>query len=455
VNVTRPLHDPRLPAGDPPVDVSFAEEQVWLAEQGGPPAVPFLECRSSMSMMSHVENSLDVDALTASLNEVVRRHDVLRSIFRATHGRLERQYAPSATVALTTIDLQDAPEADRADALQRVLAEQIRAPFDLASPPLLRPVLVRLRRDEQVLAITVPHIVFDRWSKNVLAHELKALYAAHITRSTPEIEPLSTQYRDYVRWQRERVAGSRGRTLVDYWRDRLHVPSSLQLPCDGDRTQACSTRSGAYTFTFTADDVSRLSELKRRSRVTMSTLMLAIVRVFTHIVCGEGDAAVGVPLTDRRRTDFEQLIGLFMNVVVVRTATVDRMTFTDVLDHVRRALVDASRHQDMPYGYLRRLFPDQGPLYRMLFSFMPELSQPVAQLTGVRVTPMWIDNEEQAVVDLSIQMVSMSGRLGCRLVYRAELFSPSRVRRFADVLQAVVKDVLDRPDTPIGALRAA
>jgi hypothetical protein len=408
-----------------------------------------------MSMVAHLENSLDREALRVSLDEIVRRHEVLRSVFVAVDGRLARWYEPSATVRLTEVDLRDIPEADRSPRLQDVLDQHSQAPFDLADPPLLRAALVKLGDDAHVVALTVPHIVFDRPSKSVLAQELSALYTAHVTGSAAGVEPLAVQYRDYVRWQRERVAGSRGRILIDYWSDRLRVPSDLELPCDGDRTRASSTHAGIVAFTISASDVTRMRELSRQSRVTMATLMLAAVRMFIHVAGGEGDAAVGVPLTDRRRPEFVPLIGLFMNVVVVRTTSVDGMTFLDLLDRVRRALVDASRYQDMPYGYLLQVIPAANPPYRILFSFMPGLPDAVAQLSGVRVTPLWIESNEPAAADLTVQMVSRSGALMCRLVYKTDLFSADRVRRFASQLQGVVGAVLDRPEQPIGTLRVA
>jgi hypothetical protein len=436
-------------------DVSFAEEQLWLAERGGGTAVPFLNCRTTMSMVARLENALDREALVVSLNEIVTRHEVLRSVFRATDGRLQRCYEPSATVRLTEIDLRDTPDADRSAPLEHLLAQQSQVPFDLAKPPLIRAMLVKVRDTEHVLALTVPHIVFDRASKGVLAQDLSALYSAHLTGSPVRLEPLPAQYRDYVRWQRERLAGNLGHVLLDYWSGRLRVPSGVQVPCDGDRSQPSSTRSGIVSFTISASDVGRLKALSRRSRLTMSTLMLAIVRVFIHGVGGEGDAAIGLPLTDRRRPEFVPLIGLFMNVAVVRTTTTDRMTFAEVLDRVRRALVEASRHQDMPYGYLLRVLPGANPLYRILFNFMPALPESVAQLAGLRVTPLWIDSVEPSVADLSVQMVNVSGALACRLVYKADLFTEARVRRYATDLQALIGAVLDTPHRPIGAFRPA
>lgn len=443
------------PVGGSPISdgVSFAEEHLWSTDHARLSAIPFLNCRPNMSMVARLENALDREALSASLSEIVSRHEVLRSTFCTTGGRLERRYDPSSRATVTDVDLRSVREGDRTTRLQRTLAELSEQPFDLASPPLIRTALVRLRDDEAVMAIVVPHIVFDRWSKRVLAQELTALYAGHVAGLTPTIEPLPVQYRDYVRWQRERLAGSRGRALVGYWSDRLATPSDVRLPTDGNRQQAPSRRSGNWSFTIPAHDVARLAAVSRRLRVTMATLMLAIVRTFIHLVGGEGDLAIGVPLTDRRRREFEPLIGLFMNVVIVRSAAVDAMKFADLLDGVRQALLDASRHQDMQYGYLLRILPTTTPPYRILFSFMPGLSESVAQLPGLRVTPLWVDSDEPSDVDLAVQMITISKGIVCRLLYKADLFSPARVRGFAEQLQSVIRVVPDGPETPIGTLR--
>lgn len=433
-------------------DVSFAEEELWLTDQRDPGAHPFLECKPSMSLAARLEGPLDINALGASLNGIVRDQEVLRSIFFSRGGRLLRRYEPEATVKIAKVELDAIPEETLSQRLERLLAARAQVPFDLGSVPLLRAILVTLRGDQHVLSITLPHIVFDRWSKRVLALELRHRYGAHVTGHTARVPPPAAQYRDYVKWQRQRLEGSSGHQLRAYWSTRLSDLTDLSLPRDkGDDDRPETTRPATVRFAVPAAQVARLRTLGRKCRVTLATLMLAIFELFLHRVTGQQDITVGVPLSDRRRPEFVSLIGLFMNVVVVRTSITSDLTFRHVVDRVRRSLVDACRHQDMPFGYLVRTFERPAPLYRVVFSFMPAVPASGVVLPGTRATPLWVDIDPPPLADLSVRVLSTASGMAWRLAYKADAFSPALVHRFAEQLQNLVAGVLDDTDKLVGA----
>jgi hypothetical protein len=325
-----------------------------------------------------------------------------------------------------------------------VIARHVNRRFDFTRGPLVRFVLVAVSDDEHIFAITVHHIVFDRWSKRVLALELKQLYEAHVTGRTPGVGPLAASYDDYVQWQRQRLNGRLGRELIEHWTAKLRGLSDLALPCDG-RREHTSTRASTWWFTVPAEDARRLEAMSRRCRVTLATLMLAILKLFLNRVSGLDDIAVGVPLSDRRRPEFEHLIGLFMNVVVVRTNVTNEITFLDLLDRVRRTLVDACRCQDVPYGYLAQVIGAPTPLYRVIFNFVTSIPGSELELPGLRVTPLEVSGDRQSLADVSLNVRRQAGALVCRLVYKAELFSSTRVQTFAAQFQTLVTAVLAAP----------
>jgi hypothetical protein len=434
--------------GDSPAetDLSFAEEQLWLAEQAGPAALPFVDCAPGLSIVVRLENALNRRALEDSLTDIVRRHDVLRSRFMVREGRPVRLSGQPSRLRLTTIDLRRACHDERFDVARQVLARQVTRRFDLARGRLLRAVLVVLADDEHILAITVHHIAFDRWSKRVLSVELGQLYEAYATGRTPGLEPLPALYRDYVQWQRDRLDGRLGRELIDYWTARLSGLGDLVLPCDGDHGPIASTRSGTWWFAIPAEDTSRLVVMSRRWRVTITTVLLAVFMLLLHRLSGQDDIAVGVPLSDRRHPDFEHLIGLFMNVVVVRTTISPGMTFLNLLDRVRHAIVDACRYQDMPYGYLSKVMQAQRPLYRVVFNFMPTIPASALELHGLHVEPVEIDADREALADVSLHVHHKSGALACRLAYKADVFSSGWIRDFAEQFQTLVTAILNPCD---------
>jgi len=189
--------------------------------------------------------------------------------------------------------------------------------------------------------------------------------------------------------------------------------------------------------------------MSRRYRVTLATLMLAILKLFLNKIGNNQDIAVGVPLSDRRRPEFEHVIGLFMNVVVVRTRVTDKITFLELLDRVRRNLVDACLNQDVPYGYLAQAIGGQTPLYRVVFNFLTNIPGSQLELVGLQVTPLEVSANLQSLADLSLNIRFNAGALACRLVYKADLFSSTRVQAFVAQFQTLVSAILTAPQKSV------
>jgi hypothetical protein len=430
------------------MELSFGEELLWKAEVRDPGVLPFFDCARSLSLALRLQGPVNHDALRSALESVARRHDALRSRFVVQGGRPKRVIGRGPSIKLTMIDQSGESPENRQDLMERVIAPQVDASFDLARGPLLLAALAALGRGEHILYIAVHHIVFDRWSERLLARELTRFYDAEVTGRATELPPLPAQYQSYVQWQRLRLESEHGRKMIEYWMKRLDGLPDIDLRSDRAGSRALSTRPGSSRFTIPAEDVNRLMALSRRTRATLATVFLAVFKLFLCGISGTDDIAVGVPLSDRRRPEFEPLIGLFMNVVVVRTSISHGMTFMELLDRVRRGLVDACLHQDMPYGYLLKLVGAR-PLYRVVFNFMPSLPAPEVELTGVNTTIVPTAAEPESVADLSLNVRADNGALLCRLLYKADLFSEARGEQFAEQLQTTIRAVLHDPNNRI------
>jgi hypothetical protein len=435
------------------MDLSFSEELLWQADVGDPQTLPFFDCARSLWLVLRLHGPLNQRALRDSLHAVVQRHEVLRSRFVARNGRPVRLISESPSFSFTTMDRRRFPPANPYEVVEKEIMPLLEH-FDLACGPLLRAALVALSIDEHILAIAVHHIVFDRWSRRLLELELRRFYCAFVTGSEPGNRPLPVQYQGYVLWQREQLNSERGHKLSTYWTNKLSGLPVLILPCDGARGTEISTRSGTSWFTIPQEEVSRLVVLSRRSRTTLAATMLAVFILFLSRLRGTDDVAVGVPLSDRRRPEFEEVIGLFMNVVVVRTSIPTGLTFLDLLDDVRCSLVEACMHQDMPYGYLRRAISTRPP-YRVVFNFMPTLAGADLEWDGIRVEPLPIPMERQSFADLSLHLRHDGGALLCRLVYKADLFSEDCGRSFAAQIQTFATAVLQAPQNPVDTFNLA
>ena len=428
-------------------DLSFAEELMWQTDREGPRAAPFFDCARSLWLVLQLQGPLNREALSSSLDAVIQRHDALRSRFVARNGQAVRLASQASPISFTIIDRQNLPPDDPHEIIEREVKPQLRQ-VDLACGPLLRAALVALSSEEHILAVAVHHIVFDRWSRRLLELELRQFYSAHLAGGAAGVRPLPAQYQDYVSWQRKQVSSDRGRNLSQYWINKLSGLPDLILPCDGVREGMISAQCGASSFTIPAEEVNRLAVLSRQARTTLAATMLAIFKLLLFRLSGMDDVAVGVPLSDRRRPEFEEVIGLFMNVVVVRTSILNRMTFLDLLDRVRRGLVDACIHQDLPYGYLQRFIPIQ-PLYRVVFNFMPAIPCVDSEFAGLQTKQIPTSTELQAFADLSLHLRYEAGTLVCRFLYKTDLFSASSGQNFADLLQKLIKAVLQAPQNCI------
>jgi hypothetical protein len=429
------------------MELSFSEELMWQADVGDPQTLPFFDCARSLWLVLRLHGPVKQEALRASLEAIVQRHEMLRSRFVARNGQPMRLISHSPAYSFTNVDGRSFPSAHPSEMVEKEIKPLLDR-FDLACGPLLRAALVTLSSDEHILAIAVHHIIFDRWSRRLLELELRRFYCAFVIGSDPDIRPLPAQYRNYVSWQREQLNSERGLKLSAYWTNKLSGLPVLTLPCDGVCRPGKSTKSGTSWFTIPQQDVSRLVFLSRQSRTTLAATMLAIFMLFLSRLCGTNEVAVGVPLSDRRRPEFEEVIGLFMNVVVVRAAISNRLTFLEFLDHVRRNLVDACVHQDLPYGYLQQIIPTR-PAYKVVFNFMPTLAGADTEWAGIRAEPLSIPMDLQAFADLSLHLRHERGALLCRLVYKADLFSEDFGYSFAAQIQTLTMAVMQAPQNSV------
>lgn len=421
-------------------ELSFAEELLWEAELGEE-RVPFLDCARSLSLVMRFRGKVNGNALCAGLEAIIRRHSVLGSRISVRAGRPSRLYSRVRTSNVPMLEERAVESEAFEDVVTDLIKPEIERPFDLTQEPLVRAALVTLPTEEQILAICLHHIVSDRWSMHLLGIELQRLYNAYHTDKSESLAPLPAQYHDYVAQQRQHLNGTRGRKVSDYWINRLATLPPVILSCSTRNDRAFSTDSDSAWCTLTLDDATRLVVLSREHKTTLATTLLALFQLFLYRTSGLDEFVIGVPISDRRRPEFESLIGLFMNVVVVRTTMVPRMTFRDLLQLVRHNLVDACLNQDLPYGHLIQVMGGR-PLYRVLFNFMPDL--PHANLTfgGVQAERIPVGGTHQSLADLSLHVGSRAGQLLCRMLYKKEAFPIMAGISFAEQFRSLTRQVL-------------
>jgi hypothetical protein len=291
--------------------LAFGQQRLWFLDQLEPGNPVY-----TLPVAVRLEGSLNLAALERSINEVVRRHDALRTTFIAEDGQPFQVIAPNLTVAVPVVDLQQFTETEREAEVQRLAAQAAWLPFDLAHGPLVRVSLLRLSKEEHVLLVTMHHIISDGWSAGVLVRELVALYEAFSTGKPSPLPELPIQYSDYAVWQRQLLQGDALEAPLSYWKKQLADVPVLQLPTDRPRPAVQEFRGATHFFELPPALIEQFRALSRREGATLYMSLLAVFKVFLHRYTGQDDIVVGSPIADRQRPEIEGLIGFFANSLV-------------------------------------------------------------------------------------------------------------------------------------------
>ncbi|MFL6196819.1 MAG: amino acid adenylation domain-containing protein [Thermoanaerobaculia bacterium] len=414
---------PRRPGE--PLPLSPAQERLWFLEQLAPGSPVYNAAREV-----RLDGPVDVAALAAALGEIVRRHEVLRTVFRQEADGPVQVVLPFAGLALPVVDLSGVPEAE----YRRVSLETARLPFDLTRGPMLRALLVRLGPGEHALRLDLHHIATDGWSMGVLARELEALYGGS---SLPE-PPV--QYADYTLWLRRRLAGPEAAASLEAWRGRLEgLPPLLELPADRPRPAVQSFQGGVETAPLPAGLIAALTETGRRSGATLFMVLLAGFQALLQRYTGRDDLAVGVPSANRSRPEIEGLIGFFVNNLVMRADLSGDPGFETALGRVREAALFAYAHPDLPFERLvAELAPERAlahaPIFQVAFSLQ---DAPPGQMLDVHTGT--------AKFDFWLQVGRDEDGWTARAEYAADLFDASTARRMLVHLRTLLEGIAADP----------
>ena len=298
-----------LPAREWIFPLSFSQQRLWLLEQLDPGNASY-----SIPWALRLTGTLHAEALEKSLNEIVRRHEALRSTFREVNGEPVQVVTETVTIPLVLSDLTGGPAGERESAALGIVKDEARLPLDLQKGPLLRARLIRLDPGEHILLLTLHHIIFDGWSRSVFARELAALYGMFQSGKLSPLPALSLQYADYVVWQRNRLKGKVLQRQLDYWKQQLSgAPASLNLPTDRPRPAVQSYRGSSYPVSLASENLDRVRVFAREHGASLFMVLLAAFQSVLARYSGDEDILVGTPIANRTQAKTEELIGLFAN----------------------------------------------------------------------------------------------------------------------------------------------
>ncbi len=453
-----PQGDTRTVAGRPDpgdggikgVPLSFTQERLWFLDQLTPGTAVY-----NLPAAMRLRGVLNRAALEASLDEIVRRHEVLRTCFVAVEGKPVQLIAPSAKLVVTVIDLSPMAEAGRAEEVRRLASEEARRPFNLAQGPLVRATLLRLSDQEHVLLLTLHHIVSDAWSRGVFNHELTALYEAFAAGRPSPLPGLPVQYADYVVWQREWLRGAVLERQLQYWRPQLAGVPVLELPFDHPRPAVQTYRGAHAAFRLPKQLSAQLTALSRREGVTLYMTLLAAFQTLLARYTGQDDIAVGSPIAGRNRAEFEGLIGFFVNTLVMRSDLSGDPTFRELLGRVREVALGAYAHQELPFERLvEKLAPvrslSHSPLFQVMFVLQNAPKQTL-ELSAVSLEPLEVDSGT-AKFDLTLFMSEGPDGLSGQLEYNTDLFEAGTIRRMLGRWEVLLEGIAADPSRHLSEL---
>lgn len=435
--------------------VSFAQQRLWFFQQMYPESAAY-----NVSLATWLLGSLHVNHIEDALNEIVRRHEALRTNIDLVDGQPAQLISPSRTVAVPVSDLSGLPDAEREVEARRLAAEEIGRAFDLGGGPLLRVRLLRLSAEEYVLVLVLHHIVCDGWSIDVLFNELSTLYAAYTAGENSPLPELPVQYADYAVWQREWLSGEVLDEQLEYWRGQLAgAPELLELPTDRPRPQVRSLNGSFVSFDLPTGLASKLRQLCQREGVTLFMLLLGAFQLLLSRYGGQTDVVVGTPIAGRNRQEVEGLIGFFVNTLVLRTDLSGGPSFRELLQRVREVCLGAYAHAELPLEKLvEELQPERSlshsPLFQVMFALQNTPENEAQQMPGLEARP--VEPEvTTAAFDLTLNVEESAENIHGRLRYNTDLFDAETVRRIAEryvlVLEAAAVS-LEQPVTEVPLL---
>lgn len=438
------------------VSLSFAQERLWFLDQLLPGSAVF-----NVPLAVRLPNRVDEEILEQSINEIIRRHEVLRTTFATNNGSPVPKVVAHLKIKLRVADLSHLDAVAAEAKASELTKEEAETPFDLSNGPLIRAFLVRLNQDEQIFVITFHHICSDGWSLVLFFDELAAIYEAYVSGFQSPLADVQVQYADYAAWQKEWLSGDVLNKQLAYWKEQLggELPI-LDLPTDRPRPAVQTYAGSCVTLSLSKDITAALNLLSQREGVSLFMTLLAAFKVLLYRHTGQSDIVVGSPIANRPHADTQKMIGFFLNNLALRTELSGDPTFNDLLKRVRTTSLDAYANQDVPFEKLiEELKPERDlsrttifQVYFNLFNFSEGVKLPGGEGQTISFFKAWSQSDESlSKFDLTLYAGIDQDRLQLAFVYNTDLFDASSMEKMLRHYQVLLTEIIANPGVSISS----
>jgi hypothetical protein len=430
---------------------SFAQRGLWFLDQLAPGHSLY-----NLHVGRRIYLNLNEIGFGQSINEIVRRHETLRTCFSSVDGEPVQVVASFLTIPLPVSDLRQLDEAEREKRAIEIANEEADRPFNLARCPLFRIRLLRMGEEDYIFLLTIHHIVCDFCSIDVFQRELEVLYRAFTAGEPSPLPALPIQYADYSEWERQWLQGPIANSCLEYWKEQLRDLEPLQLPSDMPKGRSSNYAGSAYDFWIEEPLYRALVQLSKREKTTLFMTMLAAFQTLLFRYTGQDDIAVGTPVANRTRAEFENLIAFLINSIVLRTNFSGNPTFRELLAQVREVTLEAFAHQGLPFEKLvHELNPDRrggshNPLFQVHFQLFRDAHE-FEEESPLAGEPFGGESKT-AKFDVALDIWEYSNGLYAHIEYGTALFSAETIVRMEQHLRMLLEGIVANPDQHLAEL---
>ncbi|MEA5498672.1 non-ribosomal peptide synthetase [Limnoraphis robusta] len=431
--------------------LSFAQQRLWFLEQLQPDTATY-----TIPSAVRLTGELNIELFEKSLNEIIRRHEILRTNFIIQDGQPVQVISENATLEISHFNLQPLDKTEQEAEVIRLMTEEAQKPFNLVKNLLLKVTLLKLEQAEFVVLLTMHHIISDGWSMEIFIRELVTIYTAFCEDKPSPLPELSLQYADFAISQRQWLQGEVLEKQLSYWKQQLQgTLPVLQLPSDFPRSRVQSFRGDNQTFVISEHLTHKIKAISQAEGVTLFVILLAVFNVLLYRYTGLEDIIVGSPVANRNRKEIEGLIGFFVNTLVLRSSLKGNPTFREFLQRVKKTTWEAYDHQDLPFEKLvEHLHPERDLSYNPLFQVKFRLEN--APQADFKLPDLSLSSLKQtnptAKLDLSLDIYETSSELVGGFEYNQDLFKAETISRLVEHFQTLLEEIVKNPDKRIGEL---